>query len=106
MTSVATCGNTQKRVTLVQTKSCTSPVWQKGKVGGEAQVVLVTTSCNSLSQGPSTPAEAEDCAASTSTEPEAEVQFSDSKADSEESDEEFAHQDYFTCTNPITKRHK
>ena len=66
--------------------------------------MLVTTSCDSLSQGPSTPAEAEDCAASTSAEPE--VEFSDSKADSEESDKDFAHQDYFTCTNPITKRHK
>ena len=69
----------------------------------------VTTSCDSLSQCPSTPAEAEDCAASTSAEPaaEAEAELSDSKADSEESDEEFAHQkDYFTCTNPITKRHK
>ena len=44
--------------------------------------------------------------ASTSAEPEAEVEFSDSKADSEESDEEFAHQDYFTFTNPITKHHK
>lgn len=61
MTSFATCGNTQKRLTLVQTKSCTSAVWQKGRVGGEAQVVLVPTSCDSLSQGPSTPAEADDC---------------------------------------------
>lgn len=69
----------------------------------------VTTSCDSLSQCPSTPAEAEDCAASTSAEPaaEAEAELSDSKADSEESDEDFAHQkDYFTCTNPTTKRHK
>lgn len=69
----------------------------------------VTTSCDSLSQRPSTPAESEDCAASTSAEPaaEAEAELSDSKADSEESDEEFTHQkDYFTCTNPITKRHK
>ena len=61
MTSFATCGNTQKRLTLVQTKSCTSAVWQKGRVGGEAQVVLVPTSCDSLLQGPSTPAEADDC---------------------------------------------
>ena len=46
---------------------------------------------------------------STSAEPaaKAEAELSDSKADSEESDEEFTHQkDYFTCTNPITKRHK
>ena len=47
------------------------------------------TLCDSLLQGPSTPAEAEDCAASTSAEPEAEpeveVELSDSKADSEES---------------------
>ena len=67
------------------------------------------TSCDSLSQRPSTPAEAEDCATSTFAEPaaEAEAELSDSKADSEESDEEFAHQkDYLTCTNPITKRHK
>ena len=86
MASFATCANTHKRVTLVQTKSCASPVCQRRRVGGEAQVVLVMTLCDSLSQGPSTPAEAEDCAASTSAEPEAEVKLSDSKADSEESD--------------------